>query len=68
MLPEYAQEDVNINLNGDEENVELKILEFLIHIVCTTVRKCSHMRRSMREFFSKKTLLKLLPCSTQRRN
>ena len=68
MLPEYVQEDVSINLNGEDENVELKFLEFLIHIVCTTVRKCSRMRRNMREFFSKKTLLKLLPCSTQRKN
>jgi len=68
MLPEFVQEDVNINPSEGVENVELKIIEYLIHIICVTVRKCSRMKRRMREFFSKRTLLKLLPCSTRRKN
>ena len=68
MHPEFGHVEDNINLEFAEENVELKILEFLIHIVCKTVRTCSRMKKSMKEFFSKKTLLKLLPCSTRTRN
>ena len=68
MHQECDQGDVSINLEHVEENVELKILEFLIRVVCSTVRKCSRMRRNMREFFSKKTLSKLLPCSIPMKN